>query len=110
MQILYQIMQWKPHNCILYMITNFDTKCKAWFLKSSSAQVTLPTEAWGHITQWGAIDNQSEIGGVSTCQLIFAYVQQASSPVEMNNLKDHILTQFMHRNLYEISTSQKQKD
>ena len=38
-------------------------------------------------------------------QLIFAYVQQVSSPVEMSNSKDHILTQFMHRNLYEISTS-----
>ena len=26
----------------------------------------------------------------------------------MNNSKDHISTQFIHRNLYEISTSQKQ--
>ena len=36
------------------------------------------------------------------------YVQQVSSPSEMNNMKDHILTQNMHRNLYEISTSRKQ--
>ena len=38
-------------------------------------------------------------------QLIFAYVQQVSPPVEMNNSKDHISTQFMHINLYEISKS-----
>ena len=42
--------------------------------------------------------------------IIFTYVQQVSSPVEMNNSKDHVLTQFMHRNLYKISTSRKQKD
>ena len=29
--------------------------------------------------------------------------------LKMTNSKDHILTQFMHRNLYEISTSQKNK-
>ena len=43
------------------------------------------------------------------CQLIFTYVQQVSSPVEMNKWKDHISTQFMHRNLYKTTTSQKQK-
>ena len=39
------------------------------------------------------------------CQYLFAYVQQVSSPFEMNNLKDHILREIMHRNLYEITTS-----
>ena len=29
--ILYPLMQWKPHSCILNMKDNFDTKCKAWF-------------------------------------------------------------------------------
>ena len=33
-------------------------------------------------------------------QLIFAYVQQVSSYLKMNNSKDHISTQFIHRNLY----------
>ena len=28
MQILYQIIQWKPDSWILIMITNFDKKCK----------------------------------------------------------------------------------
>ena len=40
-------------------------------------------------------------------QLIFAYVQQVSSYIKMSNSKDHISTQFMHRDLYEITTSQK---
>ena len=43
-------------------------------------------------------------------QLIFAYVQQVSSYLKMNNSKDHISTQFMHRSLWEISTSRQKKD
>ena len=65
MQILYPLMQWKPHSCILNMKDNFDTKYKAWFQRSSSAQVTLPTEAWGYWHQWGVIDIQPEPWGVS---------------------------------------------
>ena len=65
MQILYPLMHWKPHSCILNMKDNFDTKCKAWFKRSSSAQVTLPTEAWGYWNQWGVIGIQSEPLGVS---------------------------------------------
>ena len=30
MQILYQIMQWKSHNCIDIESVNSDTKCIAW--------------------------------------------------------------------------------
>ena len=78
MQILYPLMQWKPHSRILNMTDNFDTKCKAWFKRSSSAQVTLPTEV--------------------------------SFYLKINNSKDQILTQFMHRSLWGISTSQKQRD
>ena len=33
MQILYPLMQWKPHSCILNMKDNFDTKSKAERLK-----------------------------------------------------------------------------
>ena len=43
-------------------------------------------------------------------QLIFAFAQPVSSYLKMNNSKDHISIPFMHRNLYEISTSQKKKD
>ena len=52
MQILYLVMQWKPHSCILQMITNLDTKC-------------MPTEACGYWNQWGMIGIQSESWGVS---------------------------------------------
>ena len=47
---------------------------------------------------------------ICTFTEIGSYVQQVSSYLKMNKLKDHILAQFMHRNLYEISTSRKQKD
>ena len=60
MQILYQIIQWKPHSCTDIELVNFDTKCKAWIWRSSSAQVTLPTEYRMHWDQWGMIDIQSE--------------------------------------------------
>ena len=39
--------------------------------KSSSAQVTLPTEAWGYWNQWGMIGIQSEPWGVSITRNIF---------------------------------------
>ena len=68
------------------MITNFDTKFKAWFLRSSSAQVTLPTEAWGYWNQWHTIGIQSETWGVSItnyylhmfnkCHLIWKWTTQ----------------------------------
>ena len=41
---------------------------------------------------------------------IFTYDQQMSFYLKMSNSKNQILTQFMHRSLWEISTSQKQRD
>ena len=79
MQILYLVMQWKPHSCILYMITNFDIKCKAWFLRSSSAQVTLPTKAWGYWNQWGMIGIQSEPWGSFHYQKYFHMINKCHS-------------------------------
>ena len=43
-------------------------------------------------------------------QEIFAYDQQVTFYLKISNSKDHILTQFMHRSLWEIPTSQKQRD
>ena len=65
MQILYPLMQWKPHSCMLNMKDNFDTKCKRRCYRSTSAQVTLPTKTWGYWNQWGTIGIQSEPWGVS---------------------------------------------
>ena len=48
MQILYWIMQWKPHSCILIMITNFDSAkhgSKGLHLPKSHCQ--LATESMG---------------------------------------------------------------
>ena len=52
------------------------------------------------------LSNQRDLGVIG--MISFAYAQQVLSPFEMNHSKDHILTQFMHRNLYEILPSQKQ--
>ena len=67
------------------MITNFDTKYKAWFYRSSSAKVTLPTEAWGHWNQWGMIGIQSEHWVISIANLYlhmshFAYACKMRVP------------------------------
>ena len=83
------------------MITNFDTKCKAWFERSSSAQVTLPTEAWGYWNQWGTTGIQSEPWGVSITK---KYLHMFNLS-ENEQLENQISTQFMHRSLWEISTS-----
>ena len=40
-------------------------------------------------------------------QEIFAYDQQVTFQLKMNNSKDHISTQFMHRSLWEITTTSK---
>ena len=53
-------MQWKPHSCIAIESINFDMKCKPLILRSSSAQVTLPTEYRMHWDQWSMIDIQSK--------------------------------------------------
>ena len=51
------------------------------------------------------LSNQRDLGMIGMNSL--TYVQQVLSPSEMNNSKDHILTKFMYRNLYEILPSQK---
>ena len=51
------------------------------------------------------LSNQRDLEMIGMNSL--TYVQQVLSPSEMNNSKDHILTKFMYRNLYEILPSQK---
>ena len=66
---------------------------------------TESTECPEPRNQGGTIDHPiREIWGMIGMNS-FTYVQQVLYPFEMNNLKDPISTQFMHRNLYEILPS-----
>ena len=98
MQIPYPLMQWKPHSCILNMKENFDTKCKAWFYRSSSAQVTLPTEAWGYWNQWGMICIQSEPWGVSITKKYLHMINKCHSIWKWATQK----TRFQHNSCIEV--------
>ena len=88
------------------MITNFDTKCKVWLHRSSSAKVTLPTEAWGYWNQWGMIGIQSDPWGISIAnsEHYFEIINNQNS--NFGRMQDA----FYHRILLQISTSQKKSN
>ena len=110
-QILYLECQWKPHigiilcNAGLMKYIGLGIKC-IWLPKGCAHIAS--TESTGcpePRNQGGVIGHPiRKIWGEHS----FALNQPMSKYLKMNNLKDHISTQFVHRSLREMSTSQKQ--
>ena len=109
MQILHPLIQWKPHSCILNMKDNFDTMHGSKDLHLPKSHCKLKPGALG-CESMGC--NRHPIRALESFHYeeIFAYDQQVSFYLKMSYSKDQISTQFMHRSLWEISTSQKQRD
>ena len=109
-QILYLECQWKPHtgiilsNAGLKKYMDFGIKC-IWTPKGCAYIASPePTECPEPRNQGGMIGHPiRKIWG----EHWFAQTQPVSKYLKMNNLKDQILTQFVHRSLWEMSTSWK---